>query len=211
MDSSYKNILEKVFELEGLLLLAEEKGGNAAPLLISTIKEKAKEVSCLTDTLDHNPISEHGVEIILRKEQEAESFTEADLNTEQSEPEFVEISENKCIEQTLEKTAEDEDDFEIADDEDYQEENEEEEVYEEEEIAERNLNLRQAFSINDKYRFRRELFGNDALEMNSTLDRIQTMDTFDEVEDYIYNEKKWDSESIDVEDFMNIIKRNFNA
>ena len=168
-------------------------------------------MSCLTDTLDHNPISEHGVGIILRKEQEAESFTEADLNTEQSEPEFVEISENKCIEQTPEKTAEDEDDFEIADDEDYQEENEEEEVYEEEEIAERNLNLRQAFSINDKYRFRRELFGNDALEMNSTLDIIQTMDTFDEVEDYIYNEKKWDSESIDVEDFMNIIKRNFNA
>ena len=211
MDSSYKNILEKVFELEGLLLLAEEKGGNAAPLLISTIKKKAKEVSCLTDTLDHNPISEHGVEIILREEQEVESFTEAGLNTEQSEPEFVEISENKCIEQTLEKTAEDEDDCEIADDEDYQEENEEEEVYEEEEIAERNLNLRQAFSINDKYRFRRELFGNDALEMNSTLDIIQTMDTFDEMEDYIYNEKKWDSESIDVEDFMNIIKRNFNA
>ncbi|MGN0213466.1 MAG: hypothetical protein ACI4AH_01505 [Muribaculaceae bacterium] len=69
--------------------------------------------------------------------------------------------------------------------------------------------LRQAFSLNDRYRYRRELFGNSDSVMNETLNLIETMHSFDEAEDYFYNDLQWEHDSPEVADFMVIIKNHF--
>ena len=69
--------------------------------------------------------------------------------------------------------------------------------------------LRQAFSLNDRYRYRRELFGNSDSVMNETLNLIEAMHSFDEAEDYFYNDLQWEHDSPEVADFMVIIKNHF--
>ena len=79
------------------------------------------------------------------------------------------------------------------------------------EQLQRNLskNLRKAFTLNDHFRFRRELFANSEAELNDTLNLIETMQSYDEAEEYFYNDMGWDAENEDVAEFMAIIKKHF--
>ncbi|MCH5216039.1 MAG: hypothetical protein J1F10_03785 [Muribaculaceae bacterium] len=76
----------------------------------------------------------------------------------------------------------------------------------------RNLskNLKKAFTLNDRFRFRRELFGNHDVEFNDTLNLVEAMHSFDEAEDYFYNDLQWDKTSPEVGDFMKIIEKHFS-
>lgn len=71
--------------------------------------------------------------------------------------------------------------------------------------------LRKAFTLNDKYRFRRELFGNSDAAMNDTLDVVAAMHSADEAEDYLYNDLGWDASQDDVKDFMAVVKSHFDS
>ena len=79
------------------------------------------------------------------------------------------------------------------------------------EALQRNMtkDLRHAFSLNDRFRYRRELFGNSDSVMNETLNLVETMHSFDEAEDYFYNDLQWEHDSPEVADFMVIIKNHF--
>ena len=66
-----------------------------------------------------------------------------------------------------------------------------------------------AFSHNDRFRYRRELFGNSDVEMNDTLNLVETMHSFGEAEEFFYGDLEWDRESPEVKDFMTIIKNHF--
>lgn len=68
---------------------------------------------------------------------------------------------------------------------------------------------RPVFSINDRFRFRRELFGNSDRDFNASLDLLCTMETLDEAENYFYNDLEWDPEQPCVKDFMSIVERYF--
>lgn len=70
--------------------------------------------------------------------------------------------------------------------------------------------IRKAFTLNDKFRFRRELFGNNDAELNDTLDLIATMHSMDEAEEYAYEDLAWDRDDEAVADFMAIISNFFN-
>lgn len=65
--------------------------------------------------------------------------------------------------------------------------------------------LRKLFTVNDKYRFRRELFGNDNIAMSDTINMIAAMKSMAEVDDYVYSDLEWDKENDDVRAFMDII------
>lgn len=65
------------------------------------------------------------------------------------------------------------------------------------------------FSINDRYRFKRELFGNSDADFNNTLALVASMENFDEAEDYFLSELQWDQKRGDVVDFLEILKRYF--
>ncbi len=71
-------------------------------------------------------------------------------------------------------------------------------------------NLRKAFSLNDKFRFRRELFSNSDTEMADTLNLVDAMTSYSEAEEYFYSDLQWDPEMSEVKDFMSIIKNHFS-
>ncbi len=66
-----------------------------------------------------------------------------------------------------------------------------------------------AFTLNDKFLFRRELFGNDAEAFNDSLALIASMSTFHEVEEYVYYDLCFDRDSEEVAEFMNILSNYF--
>ncbi|MDE7396274.1 MAG: hypothetical protein K2M98_00950 [Muribaculum sp.] len=76
---------------------------------------------------------------------------------------------------------------------------------------ENSRNLRKAFSLNDRFRFRRELFGNSDAAFSDTLDLVEAMRSIDEAREYFFDELEWDTDSEEVKDFMDIIIKHFLA
>lgn len=70
--------------------------------------------------------------------------------------------------------------------------------------------LRQFFTINDRYRFRRELFGNSDTSMADLLNMIEAMSSVTEAQDYVYSDLEWDPDNEEVQEFMTIVTRYFN-
>jgi hypothetical protein len=70
-------------------------------------------------------------------------------------------------------------------------------------------NLRKAFSLNDRFRFRRELFGNSDIEMSDTLNLVEAMSSYAEAVDYFMTDLQWDAENPEVAEFMAIIEKHF--
>ena len=98
---------------------------------------------------------------------------------------------------------EEEDDDEVLDDDD--------EALTLDEALQRSMSrdLRKAFSLNDRFLYRRELFGNSDVEMNDTLNLVETMQSYSEAEEFFYGDLEWDSESPEVKDFMAVIRNHF--
>lgn len=72
-------------------------------------------------------------------------------------------------------------------------------------------NLRKAFTLNDKFRFRRELFGNDDELFGQTLDTLQQMSSYQQAVEYLEHNMGWDVKNEDVADFLSIIKNHFGT
>lgn len=66
-----------------------------------------------------------------------------------------------------------------------------------------------AFTLNDRFRFRRELFGNSDAEYSSAMDLIASMEGYEEAEEYFLDELGWSLENPEVKDFMDIIQKYF--
>lgn len=69
--------------------------------------------------------------------------------------------------------------------------------------------IRKAMTLNDKFYFRRELFGNSDGDFNDTLDLLTSMESFEEAEEYMYHDMQWDRENSVVADFMAVIEAHF--
>ncbi len=69
--------------------------------------------------------------------------------------------------------------------------------------------LRRMFTLNDKYRFRRELFGNSDAAFNDAIDIVSAMHSMDEVREYFSLDMGWNLESDDVKDFLDVIATHF--
>ena len=67
-----------------------------------------------------------------------------------------------------------------------------------------------AFCINDRFRFRRELFNNSDAEFSAAMDKVTTMSGYEEAENYFLGDLGWDPESPEVIDFLEIIKLYFS-
>lgn len=71
------------------------------------------------------------------------------------------------------------------------------------------LDLQQKLSLNDRFLFQRELFGNDRHTMNSLMLRLQAFGSYPEVENYLRGYTQWDFENETVKEFLGIIKKGF--
>lgn len=69
--------------------------------------------------------------------------------------------------------------------------------------------LRRMFTVNDKFRFRRELFGNSDTEFTDTLNLVEAMRNYSEAKDYFYTDLAWNPDTAEVQEFMAVIERYF--
>jgi len=69
--------------------------------------------------------------------------------------------------------------------------------------------LNKSFSLNDTFRFSRELFNGDQGEMNRVLQEISEMNSLDEVISYLSLHISWDEENDTVKDFVELLKKYF--
>lgn len=71
--------------------------------------------------------------------------------------------------------------------------------------------LRKAFTLNDKFLFRRELFGGSEQEFYDTIDLLTAMSSLDEAREYIFDDLQWDPGNEVVKDFMDIVTNHFRS
>lgn len=69
-------------------------------------------------------------------------------------------------------------------------------------------NLKAAIGINDKFLFTRELFNNNSSDFDFTVDKIDSMNTFLEVIEFLEQNYKWTKNTTSLK-FMNLVKRRF--
>ena len=69
--------------------------------------------------------------------------------------------------------------------------------------------IRKALSINDRFRFQRELFAGSADALNTAIEHIEVMRSYGNAELYFYSQLHWDRENEVVKDFMTLVRNHF--
>lgn len=190
MDRTKLNeLLDSIYELEGLVHLALTRDDNPdrLPLLI---KMKGEKLSELASTFDVDVIEADKDESLEESVDKDESLEES-VDKDESPEEPADMEETP-IEEDMQSVVESVFDRLPLDD-----------------TGEREPRGRLVFSINDRYRFKRELFNNSDVDFNNTLAIVASMENYDEAEDYFLGEMQWDAKRVDVADFLDIIKRYF--
>lgn len=71
--------------------------------------------------------------------------------------------------------------------------------------------IRKSFTLNDKFLYRRELFGNSAQQYNEAMDLISEMKNYNEAETYFLDNYGWSPDNHHVKNFMKILFNHFNS
>ena len=69
--------------------------------------------------------------------------------------------------------------------------------------------IRKAFSLNDRFRFQRELFAGSANAMNTAIEHIEMMRSYGNAELYFFSQLHWDRDNEVVKDFMAIVRNHY--
>ena len=69
--------------------------------------------------------------------------------------------------------------------------------------------FRKAFTLNDRFRFRRELFGNNDEAMNKAIMDLNGFSSYEDSIAYIINVLGWDPENTAVADFIKLLEKRF--
>ena len=217
-------MLREVLELEGLLMVADSRGDETPDAVFTLIKEKIEQLreytSCLPDVAVDEQVGEEfdEQEPVVEPEDEPEAEPEEELEPEvEAEPE-IEVEPEPELEEEIVAEPEPEIVPEIEAEPEPEiiknvDETAPEAIITLDEAFIRNKakDLKSAFSLNDTFRFRRELFGNSAADMNDAIDLVNAMNSYEEAEDYFINDLGWDAESDEVGEFMEIIRNHFIA
>lgn len=224
-----RELLDNVYELEALIQLALMREDCSLDLLRLIEKKKRLISGTDSDTLpSHNSFP---YENVANQEIEKDSF---DLNKKMNETDLIdskddvttkEEKENVIAEYSIEneETPLEENVVNISEVENVDndsvfsstEENDTKGVENFEPIAiptaePRKLRGRLVFSINDRYRFKRELFNNSDAELNTTLAFVASMDNYEEAEEYFIGDLNLDPKNQTVADFLEILSKYFN-
>lgn len=185
MDKTKLNeLLDSIYELEGLVHLALTRDNNPdrLPLLIKMKGEALARLSSALSPEESDGDAAPEETYVLEKEEPQDNFP-----IQESIP-VAEMPIEEDIQSAVETVF-----SELPD----------------ELPAEKEPRGRLVFSINDRYRFKRELFNNSDVDFNNTLAIVASMENYDEAEDYFLGELQWDSKQGDVADFLGIIKKYF--
>ncbi|MDE6143643.1 MAG: hypothetical protein K2F94_06175 [Muribaculaceae bacterium] len=226
-------LLDSIYELEGLvhLAIARDDNPDALPELIS---RKGEEMAARAKAIASHAESSQIDESVMEPQPETISHNDvAPLQYDESEssddtPESSEIPEDEFPDDKesivpIESDSETEDvDFEhgssslvaenpTVQDSDVMPVSQEPSTSMTREKAICEPRGRLVFSINDRYRFKRELFGNSDADFNNTLALVASMESYDETEDYFLGELQWNPQREEVIDFLEILKKYHKA
>lgn len=73
------------------------------------------------------------------------------------------------------------------------------------------VNLMKVFTLNDKFRFRRELFHGNENDFIDTLNLLSEMNSFKEAQEYLLGDMAWDKDDENVTYFLSILSENMPA
>lgn len=77
-------------------------------------------------------------------------------------------------------------------------------------LEKKNLSdFRKAFSLNDRFRFRRELFGGDEGRMNKAISDLNDISSYEDSITYLNNKLNWNIEDESVVDFIRLLEKRF--
>lgn len=77
-------------------------------------------------------------------------------------------------------------------------------------LEKKNLSdFRKAFSLNDRFRFRRELFGGNEEKMNKTIADLNEIHTYEEAITYLDTQLQWNVEDVAVADFIQLLEKRY--
>lgn len=219
MSHNYTDLLKVAYEIEGLIALQAQRGDDAITTVDEMIADKIAILAREFGIEDDMPESGHNTENepvipIVEENSENEPDThvssvnppaeDADETAEADEAADDEaIAESALSEETgdadvspvIEPVSAPVPDMSITLDEKL--------------ARERAQDIFKAFTLNDKFRFRRELFRGSQDEFDDALNIISQMSTIEEAEEYIYNDLCWDPENEDVKAFMDIVTKHF--
>ncbi len=68
---------------------------------------------------------------------------------------------------------------------------------------------RPLFCLNDRFKFRRMIFGGSDADFNAAIEKLSSLGTYEDAEDYFFNDLGLDAESAEVQEFMTIIKSHY--
>lgn len=203
-----ENLLDKTYELEGLLQLALSRDDNHAALQ-RLIAGKSALVAAMAQRMAAASADDEAASL-REKQYEVEAEAEAVPDTA-PEPEAEAAVETTPVESAPE---------EMPRVEEAPVEVEEAPLAEVETVAEVSAPAparsaaakpsgKLVFSINDRYRYRRELFGGDDRKFAEALSKVASMDSYDEAEEYFLEDCQWEAERPEVVDFMNALQSYF--
>lgn len=202
MTTNTDQLLPLCYEIEGLICLINQRDSDVPEGIYRMIKDKLSLLSERVDAITPAPTPE----AIPEATPDAEDISVAESAPE-TEEDLTEADEEAIARSAL---LEEEEDAEPNSESASEEESEPDAAEEEKprRIIEAPVMSKfqvKYFSINDRYRFRRELFNDDEEEMEETLDVISRLSGADEVLDYLANDLCWDIESDTVKDFVSIV------
>lgn len=221
MTPNIEELITLNYELEGLLYLALHRGDDTPEKVWEMISEKIGSLKAGIDIRESEaaPVAEETgeepavmTEIIVEKE-EPVIFEQETPEEETGEEELVALEETVPAEEvTLASEPATSVEQPAPAEEPVTEAAPVAELRLDEKLARQNSrDLRKAFSLNDRFRFRRELFGNSDERMNEALHAVESMATIDEAHDYFYNSLGLDKTSTDVADFIAVIEHHISA
>lgn len=237
MNINTDRCLELAYEIEGLLLLSQNSEGKPLPAVARLLAQKSAELAELIKILEQavapvNTSASVDVETINPTPVDMEnkpSVNNKHTETSATQPQAADIDAERIAETVEYEQREDSqpdagspDAYQTKLDEAQAEEDEADTEAAEMDNASRNYygeimqkrsdgtRLMQLFTLNDRYRFARELFGNSTTAFNVIIDEISTFTTAAEAIDYLRNRQGIDVNSAAGKDFVAIVSRFFS-
>lgn len=183
MEDKLRNFLDKIYELEGLVHLALHRD-NSSPHFLELIEKKGEEIAKLCSIFNNKEVTES------KKEEYLTTISEGQ-NLQSGLPFSLE-------EYTLEEPERTEDNQSFP---------KKPSNSDRAPLEERHGKL--VFSINERFRFKKELFGNSDADFNNTLALVASMEDYEEAENYFINEEGLEIRNPVVTEFLGVIKRYF--
>lgn len=232
-----KTLLDRVYELEGLIHLALSRNDDASARIASLIAAKGEAVSRALADFEMsavpsdaelpegpNPLAEAEDFIAYSIEEDeqiensdaVEPLTRIEAGSEQSDDSLSEEVTGDAADTTeITENADETIDSRSYGDRKRDEEKRDEEKRDEDKRCEdheedmKPHNLRSLFSINDRFRFSRELFGGSTRRFDDSLAYLDGAIDFNEVEDFFLGDQGFDPESEVVKEFLETLSRGF--